>query len=207
MTSSTDDSRAARSVSRGTSKGNARFGERFPGPDDSLGDGRLGNEEGPRDLLGRQASEQAEREGDARFGREDRMTAREYETQEIIADVVVDRGFEIRLGRLLPGLDLPAELRVFPLEEPHSAQPVDRPVLCRGHEPGARVVRDARLRPPFERRDESVLREVLGKTDVAHHPGEAGDEPGRLDSPDRVDRAMGIGSRHGSRSHHESRKA
>ena len=75
-------------------------------------------------------------------------------------------------------------------------------MLRGGHEPGARVVRDARLRPLLERGDESVLRELLGEADVAHDPREAGDEPGRLDPPDRVDRAMGVGSRHGYRSHH-----
>ena len=44
--------------------------------------------------------------------------------------------------------------------------------------------------------------------DVAHDPREAGDEPGGLDPPDRVDGAMGVGSRlgsrHGSRSDHRS---
>ena len=79
---------------------------------------------------------------------------------------------------------------------------IDGAMLRGGHEPGARVVRDARLRPLLERGDEGVLREFLGKTDVAHDPRETGDEPGRLDPPDCVDRAMCIGSRHGYRSHH-----
>ena len=64
------------------------------------------------------------------------------------------------------------------------------------------IVRDARLGPLFERGDQSVLREILGEADVAHDPREAGDEPGRLDPPDRVDGAMGVGSRHDYRSHH-----
>ena len=38
--------------------------------------GRLRDEECARDLLGRQTSEQAERERDARFGRKHRMTGR-----------------------------------------------------------------------------------------------------------------------------------
>ena len=62
--------------------------------------------------------------------------------------------------------------------------------------------RDARLRPLLERGDERVLRELLGQADVAHDPREAGDEPRRLDSPDRVDRAVRVGSRHGYRSDH-----
>ena len=45
---------------------------------------------------------------------------------------------------------------------------VDRAVLGGGHQPGARVVRDAGLRPLLERRDERVLGELLGQADVAH---------------------------------------
>jgi hypothetical protein len=45
--------------------------------------------------------------------------------------------------------------------------------------------------------DEGVLREILGRADVAHHPRESGDEPRGFDPPDRVDRAMRIGGRHG----------
>jgi hypothetical protein len=41
-------------------------------------------------------------------------------------------------------------------------------MLGRGHQPGARVVRDARLRPLLQRRDERLLREVLGEGDVTH---------------------------------------
>jgi len=48
----------------------------------------------------------------------------------------------------------------------------------------------------FERGDQRVLCEVLGKTDIAHDPRQPGDEPRRLDPPDRVDRAMRVGSRH-----------
>ena len=52
-------------------------------------------------------------------------------------------------------------------------------------------------RPLLERGDQRVLRELLGEADVAHDAREPGDEPRRLDPPDRVDRAMGIGGRHG----------
>ena len=48
----------------------------------------------------------------------------------------------------------------------------------------------------LEADDQSVLCEVLGKTDIAHDPHQTGDEPRRLDPPDRVDRAMRVGSRH-----------
>ena len=58
--------------------------------------------------------------------------------------------------------------------------------------------------PLLERGDERVLREVLGEADVAHDAREAGDEPRRLDPPDRVDGAMGVGSGHSYRSDHHS---
>jgi hypothetical protein len=180
-------------------EGDARFGQGPLGPDDPLGDGRLGDEERTRDLVGRQAAEQAEGERDAGLGGKHRMAGREHEAQEVVADVVVDRGFEIRHRRLQPGKGRSTELLVLALEQLAPAQPVDRAIPGGGHEPGARVVRNARLRPPFERHHESVLRELLGQADVAHHPRQAGDEPGRLDPKDRFDGAMGVGSRHGCR--------
>ncbi len=88
------------------------------------------------------------------------------------------------------------------LEPRVSAEVINGTMLGGGHEPGARIVRNARLRPLLERGDQSILREVLGKADIAHDPRQAGDEPGRLDPPDRVDRAMCIGSSHCYRSHH-----
>ena len=179
------------------------FGERPLGPDDALGDRRLRHEERPRDLLGRQAAEQAERERDARLGGEHRMAGREDKAQEVVADVVVEGRVEIRRGSLLLGFAahgrspracVPAACCGVPV--------IDGAMFRGGHEPGARVVRDARLRPLLERGDQSVLRELLGQADVAHDPRQTGDEPGRLDPPDRVDRAMGVGSRHDDRLDH-----
>ena len=127
------------------------------------------------------------------------------EAQQVVADVVVEGRVEVRRGRLLVRPASPAaDLLVLALEQLVPAQEVDGPMLRGGHEPGARVVRDARLGPLLERGDEGVLGELLGQADVAHDPREAGDEPGRLDPPDRVDGAMGVGSRHGYRSHRHS---
>jgi hypothetical protein len=49
------------------------------------------------------------------------------------------------------------------------------------------------VRPLLERGDQRILREFLGKTNIAHDPRETGDEPGGLDPPDRIDGAMSIG--------------
>src|ERR1043166_2670421 len=124
------------------------------------------------------------------------MTGGEDQAQQVVADVIVQRGVEVRHGQLLLDLELATELLVLALEHLASTQPVDRAILRGGHEPGARVVRNARLRPLLQCGDECVLRELLGKTDVSHDPRQAGDDPRRLDPPNRVDRAMGIGSRH-----------
>ena len=45
------------------------------------------------------------------------MTGREHQAQEVVADVVVDRGVEIRHGHLLLGLELVTELLVLALEQ------------------------------------------------------------------------------------------
>ncbi len=130
------------------------------------------------------------------------MAGYEYETQEVVANVIVDRGFEIRHRHLLLGLDLAAEFLVLALEPLVSAQEIDCAMLRGGHQPGARVVRNSRFRPLLKRGDESVLRQLLGMTHITYDPRETGDDPGGLDPPDRVNRAMCIGSRHGYRSHH-----
>src|SRR5438477_165152 len=49
---------------------------------------------------------------------------------------------------------------------------------------------------------EGILTEVRRQAEVAHDARQAGDEARRLDPPDRLDRAMGVGSRHGLRSEH-----
>ena len=53
---------------------------------------------------------------------------------------------------------------------------VDGAVLRRRHQPGAGVSRHARRGPLLERRDQRVLRQLLGQADVAHHARQAGDE-------------------------------
>src|SRR5713226_5590471 len=65
--------------------------------------------------------------------------------------------------------------------------------------PSSSCLRSSRL---LRRGDEGVLRELLGETDITQNPRETGDEPRRLDPPDCLDRTMGVGSRHGYRSHH-----
>ena len=91
------------------------------------------------------------------------MAGHEDEAQQVVAHVVVELGVDVALSRTELQLDLPGELLLLALERRAAPQQVDRAVLRRGHEPGARVVRHARLGPLLERGDESVLRELLGE--------------------------------------------
>src|SRR6266478_620093 len=127
----------------GDLKRNARLGEGALGPDDALGDGRLRDEEGARDLLRRQTSKKAKREHNTCLGRENRMAGDEHEAQKVIPDIIVERGVEIRHSHLLLRLELAAKLLVFALQPLVSAEHVDRTVFGGGHEPSAWVVRDA----------------------------------------------------------------
>ena len=146
-------------------------------PHDALGDGRLRDEERARDLRGLQPPEQAERERNARLGREHRMAGYEDEAEEVVPHVVEGR-VEIHHGPLLLGLELATEFLVLALRQLDPAQPVDRAMFRSGHEPGTRVIRDTRLRPPLQRDHQSVLRQVLRHADVAHDPSQPGDELG-----------------------------
>src|SRR6266542_19284 len=130
------------------------------------------------------------------------MADREYEAQEVVTDAIIDRGFKIRHSNLLLGFELVTELLMLELEPLVSAEKIDRTMLRSGHQPGARVVWDARLRPLLESGDESILCEVLGNPNIVHDPRQTGDEPGRLNPPDRIDRVMCVGTLHDYRSHH-----
>ena len=131
------------------------------------------------------------------------MTSGEDEAEEVISDVIVECSFEIRHGPLLTGLEFASEFTVLLLEQLATAKAVNGAVLGSCHEPGARIVWDTGGGPLLQGGDESVLRELFSKANVAHDARETGDDPGGFDPPDCFDGAMCIGSRHGYRSHHD----
>ena len=128
--------------------------------------------------------------------REHRVAGGEDQAQEVVVERVGGLRGEVGRVRLAAQLHVAPQLLGLAPVHVGAPQAVDRAVLGGGHEPGARVVRDARLRPLLQRRHERLLREVLGEADVAHEAGEARDEPGGLDPPDGVDRALDVGGRH-----------
>ena len=106
------------------------------------------------------------------------MAGNENEPEQVIADVIVDRGFQTSHGGLLPGIGFASQFFMLTLEKFCATEGVDGTMLRRGHEPGARIIRDARLWPTLESGDECILCEVFGEADVTHHARESGDKPG-----------------------------
>src|SRR5258708_19502924 len=116
------------------------------------------------DFVCRQPPEQAECQRNARLRRENRVAGDEYQPQEVVADVMVERGFEIWHGHHLLGLEFAAKLLVLGLKPLVAAEHVDRAVLRGSHEPGAWVVWDARLRPLLTRDPATSFPSSLAKT-------------------------------------------
>ena len=125
------------------------------------------------------------------------MARGEHQAEEIVVERVVGLRGEVGSVTLAAPLELARELLRLAIVDLRPAQAIDRAVPADGHEPGARVVRDARLGPLLERGDERLLREVLREPDVAHDPDEAADHARRLDPPDGLDRAIDLACRHG----------
>src|SRR3546814_5040010 len=71
------------------------------------------SEEGARDLVGRQAAEQAQGQCDAAFARKYRMAGGEHQTQQVVADVVVEPVVESGRGHVLLLLQFSRYFRVL----------------------------------------------------------------------------------------------
>jgi hypothetical protein len=86
---------------------------------------------------------------------------------------------------------------VLAFEQLVATEVIDRAMFGRGHQPCAGVAGDARVRPLLQGGHQCVVREILCETDVAHHSHEPCNDLGGLNPPDGVNRAMGVGGRHG----------
>ena len=73
-----------------------------------------------------------------------------------------------------------------------TTDPVDGAVAGGGDDPGARVVRESRLRPALERRRKGILHRVLGAFEIAEDAGQDRDAPRPLLC---VDRGNALGHR------------
>ncbi len=162
------------------------------GPDQALGERRLGYQERARDLRRGQPAERPEREGDPGIHRQGGMTAREDEPEPIVLD-----GHRILLVRRVDGRELgldrrdPAELLGLLAQPPSAAQSIDRPVARGGRDPGARVARDPANRPRLEGRDEGLLDDFFGQIEVAQDTDQRRDRPTLLLAEDALDDIVG----------------
>jgi hypothetical protein len=170
--------------------------QRAFGADDALRHRCFGHQKGARNLVCRQSAEQAQSECDSGFCREHRVTGREHQAQEIVADLIVHCAIEIGHTQLLLDLHLVAKLLMLALKHFRAPEPVDGAVFACGHEPGAGIVGNSRLRPAFQCGDESILSQLLRKAHVAHDPCQTGDQLRLLDAEDRGDCEVGVRCRH-----------
>jgi len=74
------------------------------------------------------------------------VASREDQAQEVVLDVFELRG-EVGVVELLEDLQLAPDQLLLALERDAAAQRVDTPALGGCHQPGTRIVRDARLWP------------------------------------------------------------
>ena len=125
-----------------------------------------------------------------------RMAGDEDQAQQIIADLIVGGRLDT-VAALLIHLELGTKDFVLGSQHALVAQPVDGAVAGGRREPRPRIVGDAGARPLLERRDERILRELLGCSHVAGQARESRDELRRLDPPDRIDGALDFRGLHG----------
>jgi hypothetical protein len=162
------------------------LGKSTLGADNALRNGWLRRKKCPCDFFCAKPAKEPKRQRHSGVGGQYGMAGDEHEAEKIIAHIVIELSFKIRHSHLL-GLKLAAKFLVFEFQPRAPAEVIDSAMLGCGHEPGARIFRYARLRPLFERRDQSVLRQVFREANIAHHTCECRDEPGRFHSPDGID--------------------
>jgi len=90
------------------------------------------------------------------------MARRENQAEQVVADVVIERGNVVGHGIFLLRLEFAAQLAVLAIKQRAAAHQIDRAVFRRGHQPGTGIRRDALARPLFERGNQSVVRQIFG---------------------------------------------
>src|SRR6185437_7310435 len=118
------------------------------------------------------------------------MTGSENETEEVVANVVIERFVDLGRESFVFGLKFSGKLLVFLLKTAVAAKLVDGAALSDSHQPCPGVIGHARRGPLFEGRHERVLREVFGQAHIVDHPREPRNESWGFDAPDCVNRAM-----------------
>ena len=167
-----------------------RFTERLFCSNDSLLNRGGRHEKRASNFLGRQSAKQSQCQCNARFGTQYRVTRRKDQSEQIVADIVVNRCVEIGCVVSVGCVRILAQHLVLLLDQGTTTEQIDRAILCSRHEPCARIVWNARRGPPFERDHQCVLRKIFGGANIADHTRQAGNQSRRLDAPHRVDRTV-----------------
>ncbi len=158
------------------------------GPREPLRHRRLGDEERPGDLDGRQAAERAQRQGDPSVRREGRMAAREEQAEAVVGQV----HHLLVAPETSEGIELSRDLQLLPSES-LPAQTIDRTVAGGGGDPGTRVVRHPLACPAIEGDDERVLYGLLRQVEVPGHADEGRDRTPRLVAERAIDDRVRVG--------------
>ncbi len=142
------------------------------GAHQALGHRRLGYQERPRDLLGAEAAERAQRQRDLRLGRERRVAAGEDQLEAFVAKA---RRL-LHLVLLFGGLDVEQpDLRRRACARAGSRSIARLRAVTMSHAPG--FSGDAVARPALGREREGLLRGLLGEVEVAEEADEGGEHP------------------------------
>ncbi len=164
------------------------------GPDEPLGDRRLGGQEGAGDLGDAEAAGGLEGQGDLRLRRERRVIAREDHRELLVAE-----GIAVALGSTemdQVGLGH-GQLALLAAEDAAAADEVERLVAGHLNEPGARVLGDAVVRPEPERLEHGVLDDLLGQVQVLQpeSPAQAREHRRRVVAEQVVHQRVDLGRR------------
>jgi hypothetical protein len=165
-------------VGRGDAERDAGGLDLVLGADQPLRHRRLRDEEGAGDLLGGETAERSERESHLGLERERRMTAGEEQLQPLVGDL---RFLQLVLHRFR-AIQQPVLLGQGSV----AADPVDRPVARRGHQPGPRVLGRPVPRPALRRDRERFLSGLLGELEAPEEADQAGEDAAPLLSEDPV---------------------
>ena len=158
------------------------------GADDALGDGRLRQEEGARDLAGGQPADEAQGQRHLALRGQRGMAAGEDQPEAVVSDgarIVGGKRLRPRaVGLVRKRLDLAVDSTA-------AAQVVARAVARNRHQPGAGVVGQPVGGPVDQGRRHRLLHRLLGGVEVAEHARHRGDEPAVLAPEDVLDEVPG----------------
>ena len=94
------------------------------------------------------------------------MAGGEDQPQQLVADIVIQRGIRIGHGLLLLR-HIARDDVVLLGQHAAAAQMIERPAFGDRHQPGAGLFRKARRGPMFERGHQGFLRQILSERHVA----------------------------------------